>query len=269
MPWRNTRDPYRILVSEVMLQQTQVDRVLPKYKSWLKIFPSWKALASAELRDVLAEWKGLGYNRRALALKRAAEKVVGEYRGKFPRDYTKVLSLPGVGPYTAGAVMTFAFDEPYPVIETNIRTVFIHHFFNTKRAMVRKEVSRDLPLAQRSVTPTDATVSDKHLLHLIEKTLDEENPREWYYALMDYGAFLKKSVGNVSRRSSHYAKQSPFKGSNRELRAKVLHALTETPWTAAKLAQNLGEETVKVRQVLVSLGREGFIAKAGSTYRVR
>jgi len=176
LPWRRTKNPYKILVSEIMLQQTQVERVIPKYAEWLARFPTAATLATAARATVLTTWRGLGYNRRALALKRAAESIVA--RGKFPREVAEILELPGVGPYTAGAIAAFAFNEPVVMIETNIRTVFIHHFFSDQK-----------------------NVRDSELLPLIEKTLPRLKPREWYWALMDYGSHLKKEVGNLGRQS--------------------------------------------------------------------
>ena len=180
LPWRRTKNPYCILVSEVMLQQTQVERVVPYYASFLKRFPSLAKLANASLGDVLRAWQGLGYNRRAKMLHACAQTVVHTYRGKFPRTQSELMKLPGIGHYTAGAVMAFAFDECAPIIETNIRTVYIHHFFHDEI---------DIP--------------DSKIVQLTVRTLDKENPREWYYALMDYGAFLKKTVGNQNVRSKH------------------------------------------------------------------
>ena len=164
MPWRTTRDPYSILVSEIMLQQTQVERVKTKYTEFLAAFPTIESLASSLLTDVLRTWQGLGYNRRAIALKRCAEEIVSRYSGQFPRDTAELETLPGIGPYTARAVAAFAFGMAEPLIETNIRTVFIHFFFH----------GRD-------------RVSDREIMPLVARTLDRHNPREWYYALMDFG----------------------------------------------------------------------------------
>lgn len=244
-PWRSTRDPYRIFVSEVMLQQTQTARVVPKYESFIKRFPSFSALANAPLKDVLAEWKGLGYNRRALNLKRAAEKIVTESRGKLPEDPGALAKLPGIGPNTAGSVAAFAFDAPAPFIETNIRSVFIHFFFQGRGG-----------------------VHDKEILPLVGKTLDRNSPREWYYALMDYGVMLKKA-GNPNLRSRHYARQSPFKGSRRELRAKLLSFVVENPGATALRASKTAHTTPELaKEVLDELAKEGFAARRGRGYRV-
>jgi A/G-specific adenine glycosylase len=265
--WRLTRDPYAILVSEIMLQQTQTDRVIPKYENWLRHFPSFEALAKAPLQKVLKEWQGLGYNRRALALKRAAEQVVEKYDGKLPKDYEKILDLPGIGPYTVGAIMAFAFNRPFPIIETNIRTVFIH--FLPKLQSVRREVSREFfPQEKRSVTPLEANygIDDKEILMLVEKTLDHKNPREWYYALMDYGVMLKKTYGNLNKQSKHYTKQSTFKGSNRELRAKIVRLITEKPRTLKQLTLLIESDKQKINDTIIRLSKEGFITNRKSVY---
>lgn len=252
-PWRQTRDPYAILVSEIMLQQTQTDRVIPKYKNWLKQFPTFEALAKAPLQKVLVEWKGLGYNRRALQSKRAAEIVVEKYHGTLPENYEQILDLPGIGPYTAGAIMAFAFNKPFPIIETNIRTVFIHFFLASPEPPEAKEGKK---------------FHDNELMPLILKTLDTNNPREWYYALMDYGVILKKTIGNVNTRSKHYTKQSSFKGSNRELRAKILHFITAQPASFKKIVSTLEADQEKITNNLIALQEEGFIKKEKSVYYI-
>jgi A/G-specific adenine glycosylase len=201
LPW--TRDPYLVLMSEMMLQQTQVARVIDKYELFVRLFPTLDSLASASTADVLRAWQGLGYNRRGLNLQRSAKLVVSEFGGSVPDAFPDLLRLPGVGRATAAAVCAFAFGIPVPFLETNIRSAYIHHFF--------QECSR---------------VSDADLLPLVETTLDRENPRDWYYALMDYGTWLKKVHPNPSRRSSHHeTAQSPFPGSHRQLRATILRAL--------------------------------------------
>ena len=172
LPWRRTHDPYLIMVSEVMLQQTQVTRVEPKYVEFIEAFPDLGSLARAPLETVLRHWQGLGYNRRAISLKRAAEMVAAEYGGLIPRDLPSLRRLPGVGAATAAAVAAFAFGDPHPFLETNIRAVYLHHFFAYRE-----------------------DVTDKELLPLVEATLDHEDPRTWYYALMDYGSALKTTCG--------------------------------------------------------------------------
>lgn len=203
LPWRQTTDPYCILVSELMLQQTQVERVIPKYESFIKKWPTLKHLSKSTLANVLQEWQGLGYNRRAKFLWECSQVVVQEHNSIFPHSYESIRSLPGIGPYTAGAIMAFAYNIPVPIIETNIRTVYIHHFF-----------------------PHTKKVSDDDILKLIKVTLPEDNVRQWYAALMDYGSYLKKSVANRNSQSRSYVKQSTFKNSNRQIRGEIIRMLT-------------------------------------------
>lgn len=246
MPWRNTRDPYRILVSEVMLQQTQVSRVLQKYPVFIKKFPDFYALASASPRAVLTAWQGFGYNRRALLLKQCAEIVLREYCGVLPRDPAKLEKLPGIGKATAGSIVAFVFNIPTPFIETNIRRVFIHFFFSWAKK-----------------------VRDEEILELVEKTLDRKNPREWYYALMDYGAILAKAVSNPNKKSASYARQSRFGGSDRELRGKILKILLQkSPATFKMLCLVTGEGSFRIRKLCDALAVEGFIRKRGQKFEI-
>lgn len=236
-PWRQTKDPYKILVSEVMLQQTQAPRVIEKYQSFIQRFPNITALAKASTTAVLKEWQGLGYNRRGLALKQLAEIVIQKYHGKLPKNYDELISLPGVGPATAGDLLAFVWNKPAIVIETNIRAVFIHHFFKDQ-----------------------TNISDQAILPLIKKTLDITNPRRWYWALMDYGAFLKKAYPNPSRRSRHYTRQSPFQGSNRELRSKILkYVLTYKKQPADYIAKSLNADIAHVEKNLRTMVKEGLL----------
>lgn len=246
LPWRQTRDPYRILVSEVMLQQTQVPRVVKKYEEFLTAFPTVEALAQAPTASLLKVWQGLGYNRRALALKRAAEAVVRDHAGRFPRTKEALEALPGIGPSTSGGILAYAFDTPTVFIETNIRAVFIHCFFPTKKGGRQRKIH------------------DRDLLPLIEKTLDAKNPRDWYYALMDYGVYLKQTLPNPSRRSRHHAKQSAFKGSNREVRSNILKFVLAAPKgaaTEAAIVKHIGKTSHDVAKNLAALVAEGFIAR--------
>lgn len=202
LPWRKNYDPYHILVSELMLQQTQVERVIPKYVAFMKLFSTVEMLAQAPLKDVLIAWQGLGYNRRAKFLHQTAKEVVRQ-GGRFPITYDELLTLPGVGPYTASAITAFSYNKPIRMIETNIRTVFIYHFF-----------------------PNRDGVTDKELFPLIDEALDTNQPRIWYSALMDYGSTLKKILPNPSRKSKHHTKQSTFKGSLRQTRGEILRILS-------------------------------------------
>jgi len=243
LPWRQTRDPYKILVSEIMLQQTQVERVIPFYTNFLKQFPTADALARATPKEVLKAWQGLGYNRRALNLKRAAEMIVRDCGCTFPREYESILALSGVGKATAGDIMAFAYNKPAIVIETNIRTVFLHHFFKDK-----------------------VNISDKEISVLVEKTLDYENPRDWYYALMDYGSYLKRTLGNNTKQSKHYKKQSQFEGSNRQVRSKILKLILDKPRTKAGILKLLDSPAPLIEKNIIALEKEGLIHKVGTRF---
>lgn len=229
-----------------MLQQTQVDRVIPKYKEFLKVFPNVSRLASASLEEVLRLWQGLGYNRRAKFLHQAASVLVSEYNGRFPRDLSTLQSFPGVGAYTAGAVLAFAYNQPVVLIETNIRRVFIHHFFQKKNE-----------------------VKDSDILLQIEKTLPSDNPREWYWALMDYGVFIKSNYGNTNVRSKHYTKQSAFAGSDREIRGAIIKLLcAEGEATVYQLEKQLQKERGRIEEMLFKLTNEGMVRKQGARYKL-
>jgi A/G-specific adenine glycosylase len=246
MPWRETTDPYRILISEIMLQQTQVERVKSKYPQFLASFPTLSDLSSASLAEVLTVWQGLGYNRRAIALKRCAEEIQARFNGSFPSSVPDMESLPGIGHYTARAVGAFAFGISEPFIETNIRTVFIHYFFHGRE-----------------------NVHDREIMPLVAMTLDRNNPREWYYALMDFGVHLKQLYPNPSRRSRHHVPQSKFEGSNRQLRSRLLRVLLENPGVCATgLAELLHAEQAAVEKNLADMEREGFLHRIGDFYQV-
>lgn len=241
MPWRETRDPYRVWVSEVMLQQTQVSRVLPRYEAWLEQFPTVDALAAAPLEVVLESWQGLGYNRRAVALKRAAEEISSRYGCHVPDDEAALLALPGIGPATAAGILVFAFDRPARYLETNVRAAFLHEFFAD---------SDDVP--DREIVP---------LLDLALPDPSHADPRTWYYALMDWGAHLKRTQPNPSRRSRHHARQSAFEGSHRQKRARMLRAVLASPGLALEdLAQVLDVDAVSARELAEELCAEGFLA---------
>jgi len=246
MPWRETTDPYRILVSEVMLQQTQVDRVRPKYEAFLAAFPDVASLARASPADVLRVWQGLGYNRRGMALQTAAARIVAEFGGQVPEDPSALETLPGIGPATAAAIAAYAFNRPTTYIETNIRRVFLHFFF-----------------------PNRTGVSDAEILPLVKRAVDPEHPREWYWALMDYGTMLARTTPNPNRRSAHHAVQSPFEGSDRQLRGRILKVLLGAgPLKAEGLAAATGVGTDRLRPVLERLRKEGFVAEDGPVYRI-
>lgn len=244
LPWRKTKNPYHILVSEVMLQQTQVERVVPKYELFLRTFPTVAVLAKSPLSTVLKAWQGLGYNRRAKMLHECAKVVHQKYKGVFPKEHEALMALPGIGHYTAGAVMAFAFNRAIPIIETNIRSVYLHHFF-----------------------AYDFEVTDEEIMRLIARTLDEKNPRTWYYALMDYGSFIKKMYGNPNQRSKHHTKQSTFKGSDREIRGAIIRLLTEKGYTRTSLLVALKQfSDLRIDAQLHKLVKEGMVTKGGRMF---
>ncbi len=226
-----------------MLQQTQTDRVVEKYRAFIKTFPTVQSLAEAPLLKVLRLWQGLGYNRRARALKASAERIVAKFHGRVPSDPMALATLPGIGPYTAAAIAAFAFNRASVVIETNIRSVFIHHFF-----------------------PSARKVSDKKILPLVTLTLDASNPVKWYSALMDYGAHLKRTHPNPSRRSKHHTRQPKFSGSNRQLRGNIITLLLKKSGSVASITQALGEPASRVRSALAALQAEGMVRQGGGVF---
>jgi len=237
MPWRRDTRPYYVLVSEQMLQQTQVDRVVPKFEAFIAAFPNEHALAQASLADVLRLWQGLGYNRRAKFLHEAAKKV--SEKGTFPDTQAALLELPGVGTNTAGAILAYAFNKPALFIETNVRAVYIHHFFHEQEL-----------------------VDDKAIMSLLESTIAMDKPRRFYWALMDYGSWLKKQ-GVLPSRSRHYKKQSPLKGSVREVRGQILTALASIDMTEQELREQLVTDD-RFAIALLGLINDGLITRSGT-----
>jgi len=236
-PWREEITPYRVFISEVMLQQTQTARVVPKFKAFIAQFPDFVTLAKADFSDVLRCWKGLGYNRRAKYLQEAAEIIVDRYGQKLPADPALLVSLPGIGPATAASICAFAYDMPLAFIETNIRTVYIHFFCRNS-----------------------AAVEDRQLISLVEQTVDKEKPREWYYALMDYGVMLKRTIGNLNTRSKHYNKQSRFEGSDRQVRGRILQLLLDrTTIKLEHVAPLINEDPERVERIVLSLCHDNLV----------
>ncbi len=246
LPWRKRVTPYRVLVSEIMLQQTQVDRVIVKFREFLAAFPDFRSLAQAPNAKLLRVWSGMGYNRRALALKALARKVLDAHQGRLPSDPETLRTLPGIGPYTAGAVAAFAFNKPVIFMDTNVRRVFIHEFF-----------------------PEGRNIRDEELLPLLARALPTDNSSTWYNALMDYGTMLKQRHGNPNTRSAHYTRQSPFANSNRQVRGAILKALLQgPPLTALRIVALTAMDAQRVKKNLEQMEQEGFINKKGRTYFV-
>lgn len=235
MPWRQDTRPYYVLVSELMLQQTQVERVIPKFQAFIAAFPDEHALASASLADVLVLWQGLGYNRRAKFLHDAAKKIVG--LGQFPETHAGLIELPGVGKNTAGAILAYSYNQPALFIETNVRTVYFHHFFTG-----------------------GAIVDDKQLLEVLEQTIDKEHPREFYWAVMDYGSWLKRQGAGRIQQSRHYKKQSPLKGSVREIRGEIIRQLTSGDATVQELEDRLPRDE-RFAAALSGLVKDGLVTR--------
>lgn len=246
LPWRSSHTPYHVLVSEIMLQQTQVERVRAKFNSFIRQFPDFMALANGTYHEVLKAWSGLGYNRRALALKTIAMRVVQEYAGSLPSDVSTLITFPGIGRTTASAIATFAFNHPTTFIETNIRTVIIHFFF-----------------------PGKERVTDKEIFPLIERTLLRENPREWYYALMDYGAMLKRQIPSINKRRQPSKIPSQFKGSNRQIRGKIIKILIDKIEIGEEdLIRSLSISKERLSKILEQLSNEGFLEVEAKKVRV-
>ena len=246
LPWRLTHDPYCVFISEVMLQQTQVGRVQEKYGEFIQDFPDFPALADAPLASVLRVWQGLGYNRRALWLKAAAAAVMDRFSGSLPTSPEALATLPGIGGATAASIAAFAFNRPVVFIETNIRSVFIHFFFHGKNG-----------------------VRDSEIKELVAETLDRDDPRSWYYALMDYGAMLKKTGEKGHRRSAGYRRQSPFRGSDRQVRGAILRLLVAgRTLSEASLIGLLQSPAEKVRRNLNDLQSEGFVRESEEGYTI-
>ena len=278
LPWRRTYDPYAIWISEVMLQQTQVSRVDGRWQRWLERFPTVDALAAAAPSDVLEEWQGLGYNRRALSVHRAAQ-AISEAGGVFPQDPKELVKLPGIGPATAAGIRAFAFNLHGVYLETNVRTVFLHELYPQAEGVPDSElvplVELTCPASVEDAADAVAAGADAAVNTAAETDETELTPRSWYYALLDYGAYLKKTIPNPSRRSKSHVKQSRFEGSHRQKRAELLRVLlahkdeggAEFETLHQELCQievNAGRETLDEQVtlgLLEELAKEGFCQK--------
>lgn len=243
MPWREDTQPYYVLVSEIMLQQTQVDRVIPKFLAFIEQFPTIQSLASAGLDEVLRLWSGLGYNRRAKFLHEAAKMVVHDFGGVFPNSAEELTKLPGVGANTAGAILAYSFNQPSVFIETNVRSVYFYHLFEGQEM-----------------------VDDKILREVVTETVDHEHPREWYWALMDYGSFLKRSGAGLNNKSKHYKKQSPLKGSVREVRGMILKQLATRPLSRQALQKQFTDDRFDL--ALTGLLKDGLVQETNDTIQL-
>ena len=246
-PWRETTDPYKIWISEVMLQQTQTSRVLPKYLSFIKKFPDFKSLTEASLPDLLQQWSGLGYNRRALYLQQSAQKLIKEFQGILPTDPKELETFPGIGKATARSILVFSKNIPLVFIETNIRRVYIHLFFTNQE-----------------------NVSDAEIEKVLEQTLDKQNPREFYYALMDYGAMLAKIEQiNPNRKSKHYSKQSNFETSVRKIRGEILRQLLAKKSLSKKALENILNNDSRFEAALLGLQKDNLITLTKTIIQIK
>lgn len=238
LQWRKNITPYRILVSEIMLQQTQVSRVIPKFDIWMSCYPTLSSLRNATLTDVLILWQGLGYQRRAKALLQIAKEYI-----KIPKDFDSLCELPCVGTYTASALSAFAYNNfSYPMLETNIRTALIEEYYKNEEKVSDVLLYKDI----------------ERITSLL--TVKKIGARKWYYALMDYGASLKERNISHNTKSSHYVKQKAYKGSDRELRAKILFAITHK--------ENLPTDS-RSKKILVTLTNEGYITKINNSFIIK
>jgi A/G-specific adenine glycosylase len=238
-PWRDTSNPYAILVSEIMLQQTQTHRVVPKYLNWLDAFPNVNTLAKATLAEVLSAWSGLGYNRRGKYLWESAKQINQQFKGKVPETYKELRALPGVGEYTANAILAFAFNQPTIVLETNIRTALLHHFFSD----------------------SEQKVSDTQLKEVLSKVVDKKDPRNWYYALMDYGAWLKSEGYDYFHKQKQHTKQKSFKGSERFVRGYLLREALKFDELKIKEITLPGFSQEQIQKVADDLVQEDLLTK--------
>ena len=251
LPWRDIEQlsikdrGYRVIVSEFMLQQTQVQRVVPKFTAWMQRWPTIDHFTAASFADVLSLWSGLGYNRRARYVHGALQRILTDYEGIVPKSTETLASLPGIGTNTAGAIVVYTYNEPMIFIETNIRTVYLHEFYAN----------------------TPDAISDKQLRSKVADTLDTVNPRQWYYALMDYGTYIKHQHGTPLAKSAHYKKQSVFEGSNRQIRGKIIYALTQLQSIEIEQLQEELQDA-RLHDCIQSLSSEGMIIVDGSTLRL-
>jgi len=242
LPWRNTTDPYKILLSEFMLQQTQVVRVVPFYERWITKWPTIHALASASRAEVLKMWMGLGYNTRAIHLHKAAQKIVSKHKGDVLKAMKHYKEIPGVGKYTSHAVQIFATNDNLVTVDTNIRRIFIHEFH--------------LP----------ETITEKELWKLAEQCLPPGKSRDWHNALMDYGALsLTAQKTGIKPKTQ----QSRFEGSDRQIRAQILRRLLKGTTTLLDLQNTIGVEPIRLQRILRKMMDEQLLIKKQNRYQLK
>lgn len=244
-PWRQTTNLYQILVAEVMLQQTQTSRVVPFFDRFLQTLPTVESLAAVDTETLLKLWQGLGYNRRALFLRSTAQTIQSSFGRVIPANLAQLQTLPGIGPNTAGAILAYAFNQPVIFLETNIRKAFIYHFF-----------------------PNQPKVSDQEIRPLVAATMDKKNPREWYWALVDYGNWLGRTKTVTNNRSRHYIKQSTFEGSARQLRSHLLRLILEQPRYQNDMAADTSRSASELATALGELVAEGFVTNNQGLYTI-
>lgn len=246
MPWREDCNPYYILLSEIMLQQTQVPRVLVKFDEFITKFPTLESLALADFFEVLSCWSGLGYNRRAKYLHESTKEIYKN--GGIPSNLDFMKKLPGIGPNTAASILVYSFNIPHVFVETNIRTVYIYHFLQDYKGKV----------------------PEIEIQNLVEQTMYSENPRQWYWALMDYGTYVKKTQGNYNKLSKLHTTQSKFEGSNRQKRAQILKLLIEYGGLQKQdILEKLDYPQDLVYPILESLIKESMIQVSEGRYYIR
>ncbi len=280
LPWRETTDPYKILVSEVMLQQTQVSRAIPKYGEFLTRFPTVATLAVALPGDVVRAWKGLGYNRRALNLLRAAQMIVNDHGGRVPSDLDALRKLPGIGRYTAGAIRNFAFGLNTPAVDTNVKQ-FIDHFVPKilPNPPLQKEGVPGVPLfCKEGLGEISSGRSEANYYDIAQQLMPKNKAREWLHAVMDYSALVLKplkikdsALGSTRRVESR--KSEPFVGSNRYLRGRIIDRLRDKPQRLDVLfmaiAQPIDVEKERFTALVANLQDEGFLIRtAGAVLKL-
>ncbi len=237
LPWRHTSDPYKILVSEIMLQQTQVSRGLPKYLEFVKRFPTVSSLATASTGEILRLWKGMGYNRRALYIQKTAQKIVADFYGVFPQNEQQLKTLPGLGTYTARAVLVFAYKKDIAMVDTNIRQIITHFFFQ------------------------DVPQSEKVIQEVADQLVPKGKSWEWHQALMDYGAIkLERNEKRTTKKKS-----KPFKETNRYLRGRLLDLVCERQWKELDLVEcmteNFRKEKKPIEEIISGMIKDGLIIR--------